>query len=133
MFTGCYRPVSGRLRLAARYGAAALVLSWACCARRRRWAAEKNKNIFCRPLCLGSGKTPVGKIQQRLQPWPVKTGARVLFASGGHMLVPSHMGDGVAPGQGLAQRGQRRVLGRLKGLAFQAFKFYADRVVVAVV
>lgn len=49
------------------------------------------------------------------------------------MFVARDVPDGVVCCQGLAQGREGRVLCRIKGLAFEAFEFDADGVVVAVV
>lgn len=46
--------------------------------------------------------------------------------------MPGNVRDGVVAAQVLAQLGQTPVLGIFKSVAFQAFEFDADRVVVAV-
>lgn len=63
---------------------------------------------------------------------PIKPGAGVLLAAGGHVFVPHDVFYGVALGQVLAQLGQGLVLRWLEGIALQPFQFNADGIVVAV-
>ena len=69
--------------------------------------------------------------QGLLQARPVEPRTRVGLAPGGDVLVSGDVGDGVAPGEVGAQRGQCTVLARLESLAFEPLQFDAHGVVVA--
>ena len=63
---------------------------------------------------------------------PVKTRAGIIFSAWRNVLVASNMGNGVLLHEGRTQRGQRGVLRVFKWVTFEAFKFYANAVVIAV-
>ncbi len=76
-------------------------------------------------------KTPLRPTQRSYQSQPIEAGARVLFAAGGHVFVPGHIGHLIAQRQFAQQQHQLIVLRGLEPLAFQAFEFDPDREVVA--
>lgn len=63
---------------------------------------------------------------------PIETGAGIVFPSGGNVFVASQRTHRMVLAQLLAYVGQLLILHRLKGLAFKAFEFNANREVVAV-
>ena len=71
-------------------------------------------------------------MRQVFQPCPVEAWAGVLFSAGRNVFVPCHMRDGVVAAQVLTKISQAAVLGVFKEIAFKAFEFNADRVVIAV-
>ena len=79
-----------------------------------------------------SGKNLRRKIQQFFQVRPVEAWAGILFSTGGDVFVPSNVGDGVNAAQVSTQLSQTMVLVIFKSVTLKAFKFDADRVVIAV-
>ena len=79
-----------------------------------------------------SGKNLRRKIQQFSQVRPVEAWAGILFSTGGDVFVPGNVGDGVDAAQVSAQLSQTIVLVIFKSVTLKAFKFDADRVVIAV-
>src|SRR5690606_7126757 len=72
-----------------------------------------------------------GQVQLRLKPRPVKPGARVRFAAWRNVLVAGHVSDAVALHEGSPELREGLILSGFEGVIFQAFKFHANRVVVA--
>ena len=72
-----------------------------------------------------------GQLDGQLKAPPVKARTRISLAAGRDVLMTGDVCDRVVPVQGLAQPTQLLVLGVLEQIAFQAFEFDADRVVIA--
>src|SRR5690606_28144796 len=69
--------------------------------------------------------------QQPLQARPVEAVSRVVLAAGRDVLVARDVGNGKAPGNGVAQPRERGVLRGLEQATFQTFELDADGVVIA--
>src|SRR5690242_1437899 len=64
---------------------------------------------------------------------PVEAGAGIGLASGGDVLVPGDVGDGIARSDLVDERCEHRVLALVERLALEALELDADREVVAAV
>jgi hypothetical protein len=79
-----------------------------------------------------SGKNLRRKIQQIFQTIPTEAWAGILFSSGRNVLMPRDVMDRKSKADVFAQLRQGLVLSVFEGVALQAFKFDADRIVIAV-
>ena len=97
------------------------------------WARQKGgRQLFlARGQIRCSGKCLRRKIQHFLQACPLKAGPWIQFSTGGNVLMPCHMCDGVVLTEVVTQLGQTLVLGIFKGVALQPLQLDADRIVVA--
>ena len=74
----------------------------------------------------------IRQAQCLLQQLPVKAAARIIFPPCCHMFMACNVGNGIALQEGCAQARQRFILTRFKAARNDTFKFYADRVVIAI-
>ena len=72
-----------------------------------------------------------GQLDGQVKAPPVKASTRIVLAARRDVLMAGDVRYRVVPVQGLAQPTQLLVLGVLEQIAFQAFEFDADRVVIA--
>jgi hypothetical protein len=103
------------------------ILMRACKIRAKKvfqWNAKKL--FFC-------GETVIGPSQRLLQIGPIESLTRVFFSTGCHMLMTCNVMRRVLLCDGSTDSAEAFVLGRLKGLTFKAFEFYANGEIVAVV
>jgi hypothetical protein len=89
------------------------------------------KKFFLRVASKSQGEVLIWQFYSRFQALPVKARTRIVFAAGRDVLMAGDVRYRVVPVQGLAQPTQLLVLGVLEHIAFQAFEFDADRVVIA--